>query len=62
MTALLRQVLSDRAMADALAASGLETIRERHTCRHRIDELLAILADHGSARVIDQLAPKEAAQ
>jgi spore maturation protein CgeB len=62
MTALLRQVLSDGAMAAALAASGLETIRARHTCRHRVDELLAILADHGSARVIDQLAPKEAAQ
>jgi spore maturation protein CgeB len=62
MTELLRRVLSDRAMADALAASGLETIRAQHTCRHRVDELLAILADHGSARVIDQLAPKEAAQ
>lgn len=62
MTKLLRQVISDRAMADALAASGLETIRARHTCRHRVDELLAILADHGSAWVIDQLAPREAAQ
>jgi spore maturation protein CgeB len=62
MTALLRQVLADRSMADALAASGLETIRSRHTCRHRVDELLAILADRGSARVIDQLASREAAQ
>jgi len=24
--------------------SGLETIRARHTCAHRADELLAILA------------------
>ena len=31
-------------MAAALSASGRETIRARHTCRHRVDELLAILA------------------
>jgi spore maturation protein CgeB len=62
MTGLLRQVLLDRAMADALAASGLDTIRARHRCRHRVDQLLAILAELGSVGATDQLASREAAQ
>jgi spore maturation protein CgeB len=40
----LRALLADPAMRDEQAARGLETIRARHTCRHRVDELLAILA------------------
>jgi len=32
-------------LAASLRASGLETIRSRHTCAHRVDELLAIDAD-----------------
>jgi len=32
-------------LAESLRASGLETIRTRHTCAHRVDELLAINAD-----------------
>jgi len=32
-------------LAESLRASGLETIRTRHTCAHRVDELLAIDAD-----------------
>lgn len=62
METLLRQVLSDPALGQALSQSGLETIRARHTCRHRVDELLAVLAIIGSARVIDQLDAPEAAQ
>jgi spore maturation protein CgeB len=42
MTARLRAVLSDARLARSLAASGLETIRSRHTCSHRVRELLAI--------------------
>jgi spore maturation protein CgeB len=38
----LRDLLNDPAMANDLARSGLETIRDRHTCAHRVDELLAI--------------------
>lgn len=38
----LKSVLADRKLAQALAAHGLETIRSRHTCAHRIDELLNI--------------------
>jgi spore maturation protein CgeB len=40
----LRAVLGDRDHAAALARSGLETITSRHTCRHRVDELLQIVA------------------
>jgi spore maturation protein CgeB len=32
-------------LAEQLRASGLETIRARHTCAHRVDELLAIDAE-----------------
>ncbi|MBM9593377.1 CgeB family protein [Roseitranquillus sediminis] len=60
MTRRLRDVLQDRDLAAALAASGLETIRARHTCRHRVDELLEILARHGTAHVREALAIAEA--
>lgn len=38
----LRDVLSDPELAAALSANGLDTIRTRHTCAHRVDELLSI--------------------
>ncbi|PLU51410.1 CgeB family protein [Sinorhizobium medicae] len=44
MARLLRQLLAEPAFAAEMAASGLETVRARHTCGHRVDELLAILA------------------
>jgi spore maturation protein CgeB len=43
MTQRLRDVLHDRSLAAALAEHGLNTIRARHTCGHRVDELLAIV-------------------
>ena len=43
MTAALRNVLGDKALAASLAARGLETVQRRHTCAHRVDELLAIV-------------------
>ncbi|MDB5473135.1 MAG: glycosyltransferase, partial [Devosia sp.] len=46
----------------SLVQSGLQTIRARHTCRHRVDELLFILSQVGSARVTDQIDALEAAQ
>ncbi|MEZ2224003.1 glycosyltransferase [Rhizobium sp. RCC_161_2] len=46
MTRLLREVLSDQDFAADLAACGLKTVRARHTCRHRVDELFGILARH----------------
>ena len=38
----LRALLADKKMARELADHGLATIRARHTCAHRVDELLAI--------------------
>lgn len=45
MRAHMRALLGDPALAAALAASGLETIRARHTCAHRVDQLLALLRE-----------------
>ncbi|MBR0557077.1 glycosyltransferase [Ciceribacter sp. L1K23] len=39
----LRDVLNDKDLSNELRRSGLETIRARHTCRHRVDELMHIL-------------------
>ncbi|RZM09470.1 MAG: glycosyltransferase, partial [Sphingomonas sp.] len=43
-TAAIRAMGEDEELTASLIASGLETIRTRHTCAHRADELLAILA------------------
>ncbi len=40
----LRTLLTDAAQARALAEHGLRTICARHTCAHRVDELLGIYA------------------
>uniref|UniRef100_Q022V3 Spore protein YkvP/CgeB glycosyl transferase-like domain-containing protein n=1 Tax=Solibacter usitatus (strain Ellin6076) TaxID=234267 RepID=Q022V3_SOLUE len=42
MTASLQAVLCDESLAQDLAAHGLETIQERHTCAHRTAELLRL--------------------
>jgi spore maturation protein CgeB len=61
MRRLLRQVLAEPALAEALARSGLETIKARHTCRYRVDELFGVLRQVGSAAVRQQIAAREAA-
>jgi spore maturation protein CgeB len=38
----MRGVLGDRSLAHSLADHGLRTIQARHTCKHRVDELLRI--------------------
>lgn len=47
----IRSLLSDPDLAAGLVRNGLETILNRHTCAHRVDELLAILAGLGAATV-----------
>jgi spore maturation protein CgeB len=42
MLSHVRDVLHDRSLAEELAVNGLETILQRHTCAHRVDELLTI--------------------
>ena len=44
MREALRAVLNERGLAEELAAHGLRTIGERHTCGHRVEELLRICA------------------
>ena len=39
----LRAVRDDAGLRESLAAHGLATIRARHSCAHRVDELLAIV-------------------
>ncbi|WP_025037942.1 CgeB family protein [Bradyrhizobium sp. DOA9] len=39
----LRAVLDDRDLSAAMVATGLRTIRERHTCRHRAQQLVDIV-------------------
>jgi spore maturation protein CgeB len=43
MTAALKQLKSDPELRASLARSGLETILARHTCAHRVEELLSIV-------------------
>ncbi len=45
MAKQLRRVLDDPVLASSLAEHGLATIRARHTCDHRVDELLTILEE-----------------
>ena len=47
MQSHLRDVLNDPDLATSLRESGLKTMAARHTCAHRVDELLAIAAELG---------------
>jgi spore maturation protein CgeB len=49
MTRYVCAVLADRDLARALAHNGLASIRARHTCGHRVDQLLGICAELGAA-------------
>jgi spore maturation protein CgeB len=52
MAACMRTVLHDRDVADSLSAHGRQTILNRHTCGHRVDELMQIchsLQPHNAA-------------
>jgi spore maturation protein CgeB len=44
MRSALRAVLSDRDMAREMSLQGLAAIQRAHTCRHRVEQLLAIVA------------------
>jgi spore maturation protein CgeB len=56
----MRALLADEAMARELAAHGRETILARHTCAHRVDELLAICDSLGTGR--ERTAPEPPTQ
>ncbi len=44
MASMLRDVRNDPGLREALSSHGLRTIQARHSCAHRVDELLAIVA------------------
>jgi spore maturation protein CgeB len=50
MTRHLNALLHDQDLAQAVVASGLQRIRERHTCAHRVDELLTIVTTIAAQR------------
>ena len=55
MTSALRDLKNDPDLCTMLATNGLETIRKRHSCAHRVDELLAI-AEQIRAPVLESAA------
>jgi spore maturation protein CgeB len=61
MTRRLRDVLHDADLAGALARSGLETIHARHSCAHRVSELIAICAALDGESMASGAAGREAA-
>ena len=60
MRAALAAVLHDPALAEALAFRGRRTIEARHSCAHRVDELLAICAALAPERFAADRAPRRA--
>ncbi len=52
MTAQLRQLLHEPKLSSSLVQNGLKTIRARHTCAHRVDELLNIVKQTGKGRTV----------
>lgn len=50
MARLLEQVLHEPELAASLRAHGLETVLARHTCAHRVDELLDVCDELGVPR------------
>jgi spore maturation protein CgeB len=52
----LKMLLHDRDAAAALARRGRATILARHTCAHRVDELLGLLLALGCKEIKEQIA------
>ncbi|HXR61362.1 MAG TPA: glycosyltransferase [Solirubrobacterales bacterium] len=53
MREAMEAIRDDPELAERLRRSGLETIRARHTCAHRVDELLAIDAELRGASEVE---------
>jgi spore maturation protein CgeB len=57
MVRRLRDVLNDGDLAASLAMSGLKTILTRHTCGHRVEQLLSIIAQlRSGAPFVEEVA------
>jgi spore maturation protein CgeB len=59
MSDALSRVLRDKDLAKDLVATGLQTIRARHTCAHRVRGLLSIVEELGGRTMAN--APSDAA-
>jgi spore maturation protein CgeB len=57
MTSHLRRLLGDESFARALAEQGRRTVLARHTCRHRVEELLQICARLFAPAARERIAP-----
>jgi spore maturation protein CgeB len=56
MTRLLGDLLADDEMAMEIAAAGRRTILARHTCAHRVDELLRLAKQLRGSAVAEEVA------
>ncbi|HKO57462.1 MAG TPA: glycosyltransferase [Thermoanaerobaculia bacterium] len=56
MRRLMRGVLQGRYLAHCLAENGLRTILRRHTCAHRLSELMRIIETTGETNACDWLS------
>jgi spore maturation protein CgeB len=61
MARVMVQLRHEPAFAADTARRGLETVLARHSCAHRVDELLSILSRHGSSRTRQSLSQLEPA-
>ena len=61
MTQTLRRLLDDPAERATLAEHGRATVLDRHTCTHRVDELIAVLRELEAGPVDDPLESPDAA-
>lgn len=55
MARQLRALKHDPALRSSLAASGLATVRARHSCAHRVDQLLDIVDEIGGAGLTERV-------
>ena len=56
MAEAMRRVKEDAELRRSIAEKGLETIRARHTCGHRADELLAVVERLAAPSVLRSVA------
>jgi spore maturation protein CgeB len=57
MSLAITDVLHDRDLAHELVRNGLDAIARRHTCAHRVRELIAILTALKLRRQCERHAP-----
>src|SRR3954468_3869372 len=59
MRSALAAVLNDAGLAAYLSRTGLRTVLNKHTCRHRVQELLAIVDGLDDARRASPINPQQ---